>query len=378
MLGAKTISTRSDRKNRCHGAFDALFRISRLEGRFRFLRNPGPWFWIALTLGVCLRVYLVVFTEGTYDVSTWEEHAQGVLEHGLIEQYRSSEGLNHPPLACWVARSMVVVCQWTGAPFRMVLRAPVALVDVGTALLLGWLLRRTRYRWLAIAGYAVHPLAVILSAYHGNTDSLIGFLVVLAIVLASEDRPGLAGAAIGVSLWIKLPGLLVVPVWGVQNFLGLLAYLPASRQPAATSAVFWLFDHNRETILVPLVGYAWMRRGERSPTGLGMTLAGSFAMVYAFTNNWSFQYLAWSVPVWFLAGPMFLAGATLLAGGYIVALYAYECGNPFLLGTWDFMGHPEWPHYLLFLRDASVVFFFSAAMIVLARGLRGEWRRIRS
>ena len=412
-----------------------LARILKLEGSLQFLQRPGAWLWVLVSAGILVRAFLVIFTEGTYDVSIWKSHAQGVLDHGLVGQYRVSEALNHPPLACWVAAGLLLLSQWTGVSFGIVLRAPLALADVGTAFLLGYVLRTTRYRWAAVGLYAVHPLAIILSAYHGNTDSLIAFFILLSVALISEERPVMAAVALGVSLWIKLPGLLVAPalalgfkqwrdrfafgatasligvityiplllsdpgilytrvlsyggwiiqttagirVWGLQNFLYLLQELPRNWQLPVGSAVIWVFNHNRLAVLLPLTAFAWMRRGEQSAAGLGTTVAASYAIVYAFSNSWSFQYFAWAIPFWFLTGPIFLAGATLLAGGFIYALYAFDCGSPLLLGAWDFVGHPHWPRYLLLLRDTTVVFFFVASVVFLVRAAAREIANARS
>jgi hypothetical protein len=252
------------------------------------------------------------------------------------------------------------------------------------------------------------------------------------VAFSAAGRPVPAAVALGVSAWIKLPGVLAAPalvmgfreprqrfifgavaaltgvltyvptlladpgilyvrvfsypgqiiqttagirVWGLQNFLDVVRALPDSWQPVVGSAVIWFFQHNRLAVFVPLIAFAWMRRGEQSARGLGWTLAGCYSMVYAFSNNWSFQYFAWSIPFWFLAGRLYLAGATLLAGGYIYALYALDCGNPFLLGTWDFIGHPYWPISLQFLRDAAVLFFLTASLVFLVRAARAELQR---
>ncbi len=387
------------------------------------------WLWVAVGAGILLRAFFVFFTEGTVDVEIWKSHAQGILDNGLIGQYQSSEYLNHPPLACWVASGILRLSQLTGAPFAALFRAPIALVDVGCAFLLGHIFRRTIYRWVVIGLYATHPLAIILSAYHGNTDSLIAFVLLLCVVGISEDQPVLAGVALGVSFWIKLPGLLVAPaltfafkhwkgrfifgamallvgvltyipvlipdpgivytrvfgyqgfpvftsggirIWGWLNFLQFLPIIPVNWQ----SALFgWANDHNRLIVLVPLIAFAWMRRGMQSAVAVGTTVAASFAIVYGFTNNWSFQYFAWSIPFWFMVGPTFLMSATLLAGGYIYAVYAFECDNAFLLGTWDFNGHPLWPIFLRRLRDVTVAFFFVTSIVFLWRAIRSEWHR---
>jgi hypothetical protein len=43
----------------------------------RWYSRPGVWFWVVIAFGAALRFYLVVFTEGTSDVSIWGQHAQG-------------------------------------------------------------------------------------------------------------------------------------------------------------------------------------------------------------------------------------------------------------------------------------------------------------
>lgn len=402
-----------------------------LEGRFHFLQRRGGWFWLLIAAGTAIRIFLLAFNEGTYDVPIWESHARGVYERGLVGEYRASPGLNHPPLACWTITGLWMLAERTGIPFRILLRTPTAALDLGTAFLLGRLLRDSRYRWLAAGLYVIHPLAAIMSAYHGNTDSIIAFFVAAASVAASEGRPVWTGIALGVGIWIKLPATLAVPalgfsfprwrdrflcaatavgtglltylptlavdapilwqrvflypgeliqtpagirVWGFQNFWILAFYLPDAWQPAAVWAIWGWIAHNTLVFSVPLVVLAWLRRRERTAIGLGATVAACYSVMYGFSSRWSFQYLAWSLPFWFTAGPRFLAGASLIVGGYIWALYAFLCGGWLLTGPWDFAGHPEWPLYLRALRNASVLFFAGAACLFLARGVRGEWR----
>jgi hypothetical protein len=398
-----------------------------VHGKLQFLQRPGAWFLAAVLIGVLARAFLVIFTEGTYDVSIWKSHAQGILDHGLTGAYRTSEALNHPPLACWAVTGLLLLSRKIGVPFAIVLRAPLAIIDMGTAFLLGYALRNTRYRWAATALYAIHPLAIILSAYHGNTDCVIAFLLLLSVAFISEDKPIHAALVLGISMWIKLPGLLAAPalalsfrhwrerlrfsavaaatgilvfvpvlltdpailyarvfsypgfivqttagvrVWGWQNFFGVLQQFPFNWQVSLESMAMWGLDHHRALVLIAILILAWMRRGEQSPAGLGLTIAASYAVVYALSNNWSFQYFAWSIPFWFMAGPVFLVGSSILSGAFIYALYSFDCSSPFLLGNWDFVGHPMWPRYLVVLRDFATLFYMVASTLFLIAALR--------
>ena len=63
-------------------------------------------------------------------------------------------------------------------------------------------------------------------------------------------------------------------------------------------------------------------------------------------------------------------------GGYIYGVYAFYCGNPWLLGLWDHAGHAVWPLWLQLLRDAAVVFCFVSALWIVGTAV-SDARRAR-
>jgi hypothetical protein len=87
--------------------------------------------------------------------------------------------------------------------------------------------------------------------------------------------------------------------------------------------------------------------------------------LYGFSSYWAFQYFAWSVPFWFFTRRWFSVPAAILAGGYIYSLYWFVCGNPWLLGRWDFIGHSLWPEIVIAFRNLTFLFFFISACIFL-------------
>ena len=129
----------------------------------------------------------------------------------------------------------------TGIPFRILFRTPFALLDAGNALLLFLLLPENRWRFFAAACYWLSPAAILISAYHGNTDTAIAFFILLSVWLATKQRIASSGAALGASLWVKLPGILALPAllimlrrWRLRGVflvaaavVALLTYLPA-------------------------------------------------------------------------------------------------------------------------------------------------------
>ncbi|MFT3781063.1 MAG: glycosyltransferase 87 family protein [Nibricoccus sp.] len=408
--------------------FSPCSRLERLwmKARFflkeAFLGNPAvdaKWFpryafWAAFAIGLLIRGYLVVFTSGTYDVGIWRDHAMGIHELGLMGYYRANPLANHPPVACVLISSLFSYSEWFGVPFSILLRAPFAALDVGILLLLLYLLRDRPMRFLAGACYWLNPAVLILSAYHGNTDNVVGFSVLLSIVLLSKDRPIAAGVALGLGLWIKLPGMLAIPVlffaaaWWKRRFqflvavgaTAMVAFLPAmmsdfsvvwrnvfgyrgqmlhstngtliwglinvfARIYAAvggwsdpiTACIAAVLGRGQMIAYVVIAVFAIMRKAQRTGVGIGVTLAAAYGAVYAFSPQWAFQYLLWSMPLWFLLPVGFYLPAVLVASSYIYFLYWFLCGDPWLLGPWDFIGNPRWPPLVLLARDASVAFF---------------------
>src|ERR1700720_1978879 len=76
-------------------------------------------FWFALLVGVALRVYCIVFTSGTGDLEDWQDHAQQVLDRGLIGYYHANSFANHPPLISEVASVILQTSTATHIPFRI-------------------------------------------------------------------------------------------------------------------------------------------------------------------------------------------------------------------------------------------------------------------
>jgi Gpi18-like mannosyltransferase len=388
-----------------------------------------------LIAGMAVRIYLAVFTEGTYDVGIWQEHAEGVQKYGLVGYYHLKEGMNHPPFISLAISTLARLGPITGIPFRVLFRAPFIAVDCGIVVLLLCMLRGSRHRFLLASFYWLNPLAIIFSAYHGNTDLAMAFFVLFSVYLLGCEEIIWAGVLFGVSLWIKLPALLAVPAlvlflprWrrrfvfvAVAGAAAISTYLPALLadpaivcarvfgyhgqliqtsagipswgpeiflayfDPASPAwharvwpAIMFFFHHNMSFCLGLILLLCWLRRSRRTTRELAVTITGVYAIMYGFSKHWAFQYFAWSVPLWCLADPAFAVAATAFSGGYIYLLYAFLCGNPWLLGKWDFMGHPFWPERVLVLRDAALVFFEISTCVLLACAAVAETARLRA
>ena len=82
---------------------------------------------------------------------------------------------------------------------------------------------------------ALSPVLILVSGFHGNTDSVMIFFLLLSIFLIERGRSGWeAGAAFGMAANIKVVPLIFAPV--------ILMYLPAKRRVgfAVSAAGIWL------------------------------------------------------------------------------------------------------------------------------------------
>jgi hypothetical protein len=387
------------------------------------------WLWAAGLLGAGLRAYLLLATDGSLDAPILGAHGSHVLERGLIPYYETrlavAPGIgalppfNHPPPIAWFLAGLAWLADASGISFSLLWRLPFALLDAGTALLLVRLLADHPRRLAIGAGYWLHPLALIFSAYQGNSDSAVAFFALLSLLLVSARRPALAGAALGLGLWVKIPVLLAAPVlflalvdararlrfaaataatllagwapallsdpaaviravilypglqlqtrtgvsvWGVLYMLPAPEALPFALRGAYRAAQDAIVSANTWICVVPIAVCAWCRRGQRDPVSLARGTGASFAIVYGLTQAFAFQYLAWSLPFWLCFPWRIALVGSAVATAYIYGLYAWLTGSPWLLGTWDFAGRPDWPFPVQLARDAANLLFFGAAV----------------
>ena len=93
-----------------------------------------PVFWSLIALGAAVRIYLVIFTTGTYDAGLWQLHAMGITRLGLLDYYHSTPNANHPPLIFQIGAFVWRLAESTGIPFPVIFRAPFACLDAASAL----------------------------------------------------------------------------------------------------------------------------------------------------------------------------------------------------------------------------------------------------
>ena len=380
-----------------------------------------------MAIGAGLRIYCVGFTNGTGDMDDWEDHAQQVHDRSLIGYYHANSFANHPPFISEAASVLLGISRATHIPFRILFRGLFALVDAGNTFLLFRLLAANRRRALATAIYWLSPAAILISSFHGNTDTAVAFFLLLSVWLAERTKIVSSGIAFGAGVWIKVPGILALPamltffrtwrsrlifataaaaaatatyvpaliqdykiVWtNVFGYRGLVLQTSAGIPLWGPSVLLFstfapidiwpekllpvtlaLLEQSWHVAIATMCVLVWLRRNRRTSTELGATIAMGYVVLLGFSDHWAFQYFAWSLPFWFFLPWRFSIPAVSLTSAYLYALHSFFCGSAWLRDGWDFAAHPTLPFSILFLRDVTVVFFIISAFTFLIAAFR--------
>lgn len=170
-----------------------------------------------LALATLVRIGLAAVSLGSNDIFTWYQFAGSIEEQGILDVYRTQPMFNHPPMAGAYAKEVFALSGSRDTVFAFLFKLPAIAADAGIAILLWKRWSRAgdpRRAELAAAAFAWSPVAILISGYHGNTDSIVAFLAFLAVYLAgSRGMSFMAGVALAAACNIKIvPLVLALPV----------------------------------------------------------------------------------------------------------------------------------------------------------------------
>jgi hypothetical protein len=179
--------------------------------------------WVGIVVSACLvllvKVYLALTSEGSADVIGFADHLAKIRELGGVGTYYVrgpfNNPFNSPPFMIYVIKGWGLLTQASGIGFSFWLRLPGILADIGSLFLVWRLLNLSPAlprSPLLLLLLAVCPISIMVSGYHGNTDSLMVFFVLASVYLIEKgERLWLAGLVLGLALNIKVAPLMLAP-----------------------------------------------------------------------------------------------------------------------------------------------------------------------
>ncbi len=388
---------------------DSIFMKSRHAGlRSWAIRSAkeSPEAWLvgfAVTLGTIVKLWLDATTIGTNDVAYWYRFTQYILHQGTVTIYRDIPYYNHPPLvssALWVLGHLTA-----GAPgiFPFLFRLPAIFADVGSSVLL-WRMASYYYgRRTALYGvtlFALNPILIMVSGFHGNTDPVFIFFILLgAYSLLIRGSWPAAALCLGVSLNIKIAPVLVLPAFffwipgwrrrvGFLVVVGLLGVAGFGYHLGIAFAALWknIFSYSgiigiwglgrlwmdiRETFSPSIqawfpavtrylmLGLILLYAGVKNARGLFLpgqsreeddsrrgldlleSIGGSFLIFLVFAPGFGVQYLSWLVGPGVFLGTAGLFLYTLVASVFLFRVYTFWSGG-FPWGFADSDARGQW------------------------------------
>lgn len=382
-------------------------------------RNFASWLVIAAVIvGFGMRLTLALTTIGTNDVVYWQRFMRGVLFYGSVEIYERIAIYNHPPLMSAVLSGLRELVPYAPNGFPFLIRLPAILADAGSCALVFRLLHRYWNRHVArigAASVAASPILVSVSGFHGNTDPVFVFAILLAAERLLLGRAtSLPGAALGVAMQVKIVPVLVVPAFffwlgdwrrriaffaatGAVLITGYGYHLWNAWEPMRRNilaygglrgiwGVSWLAGHvggseliesyadvGRIALFLGIVGTSWAIAGGAPPASSEVArgralLAGigaAFLVFFVVTPGFGIQYLAWlAAPGLFLSWRWAL-GYNVLGGIFCFAVYTYwSRGFPWDFADSDVVG--PW-------RGTAVAAAAALWLYLVAWGIRTWW-----
>jgi uncharacterized membrane protein len=204
---------------------------------------------VLVAAGIALIVKLLIAwnTFGTNDVVTFYLFGKSLADHGLEWTYQNTILFNHPPLTAYFLRAIyslhhLPILEASGITFPFLLRLPGIVADFVVILLLLQIREndaRLRLPTWALVIFALSPLSIMVSGYHGNTDPVMVVLLLFSAYFCTRDKPVLSGLFFALSAQVKIVPLLFFPIiffFWMQRRALLRFIVPF----AVASAVLWI------------------------------------------------------------------------------------------------------------------------------------------
>jgi hypothetical protein len=331
---------------------------------------------VLLLAATAFKLFIAATTYGSNDVLYWETFLREANSWGGLGLYRGEPLFNHPPLMVRFIRILGELAAITHVPLGFLLRAVSSAADVGTFFAVVGIARAAAIQvsgW-TLALLAIAPASIMIAGFHGNTDPVMVFFVVLAVLLAVRGQPAwMVGVAIGMAINVKLAAIVFAPAlalsmegWkrklvlaGAAALIVALASMPyllqdpallerkiiaytsipghwgltrlLSLEPALRGLYHSYLRYAAVGTLAAIVALCFAFSRSRRPPSVFLQCGISGFLFMVFTPGFGVQYLAWLVP-W------------VVAAGLVPALLWYSTSGIFLFAVYTYWSQ-QFPWY---------------------------------
>lgn len=349
-----------------------------------------------------IKSLIALNTFGTNDVIAFYQFGQSLSHQGLEKTYTSTIAFNHPPLVAHYLKFIYELSQRpalreSGITFPFLLRLPGILADFVSVLVL-LRIRKTMPNlglpFWALALFALSPVAIMVSGFHGNTDPIMVMFLLLGAYACARERPLVCGLFFALSFQIKIIPLLLLPIlfffwlhrrslwrfllplicaslvlwsepllkfptlffhnvlsygsfwglWGITYFLNLTGWTEFGRVTYVnfTPAQMVVGTLLKLLIVAVVVAIGWRRRALPAPAVFG-SVAYAWIVFFVFSPGVCAQYMVWLVPFVLLLSPMLYGYLELTSSLFLFFFYnAIADSFPWYVGISDGRHNADW------------------------------------
>jgi hypothetical protein len=182
-------------------------------------RCRNLWIVGLALIALMLKLVIAFNTVGTNDAVSFYGFAKVLSQHGLEWAYRHIMYFNHPPLIAYYLRGIYALteqrwCQDLGIHFPFLLRLPGIIADFLVVLVLLRLTKADlRIPTWALALFALSPVSLMVSGFHGNTDPVMVMFLMLTSSFCLRGKSVWCGLFLALSCQIKIIPLLLLPIF---------------------------------------------------------------------------------------------------------------------------------------------------------------------
>ena len=213
--------------------------------------------WTPVAAAFAVRLAAIVLSDRVVaDVLRYRRVGAHVLDVSW-NPYQAARLYPYPPVWVWVEAACEWLARTSGISFAVLVKLPVLAAELAiVALLARWGAERGGSARWAPWLYALHPVAVLISGFHGQFESLALLMVLLAARASERGRHDAAALALAAGIAVKSFPVLAVPVLmpRVTGTAARLRFLALALLPVALLLVPYL-AHDAGAVVRELFGY---------------------------------------------------------------------------------------------------------------------------
>ena len=183
------------------------------------MRKYFPFILVIIT--VIVRLIPAMYTPIVGDLTHWWKAGQAVL-HGKNPYVGDGPLYPYPPAWMWIEAGAVWLSQFFHLPFAVVIKIPLIFSDAVIAVLVYVLSLKQSKTFYKGLFYALNPVAILITGFHGQFDTLPVCMILLAIFYFKRKQLKRSGLFLGLGIAIKSFPILLLPLF--------LIYLKKSKE----------------------------------------------------------------------------------------------------------------------------------------------------